>query len=200
MVHERIISFGGGLFKRLKPKKTKKGSIYMNVKYYFLLAVVVCVFTLSAHAEEKSDFLKKRRGLITSSTCPFNCRNLNLPSNLCKDWQSGNTCYVEDFTQVPGHRSMIRIPTEAFMSDDAPPTKPVEPQSQSRGRMKSSSQQGSRRGLVTSAQCPYSCRNVGVSKNLCREWSEGTKCFVEDLTQVPGHRSLIRVPLSDFAS
>lgn len=57
----------------------------------------------------------------------------------------------------------------------------------------SASTEGSRRGLVTSTQCPYSCQTAGLTPDNCREWQVGDKCMVEDLTQAPGHRSMIRV-------
>jgi hypothetical protein len=107
---------------------------------------------------------------------------------------------VEDFTQVPGHRSMIRIPNSAFIGVDGERGTETQRPSQPRGRLKSTPVGKARRGLVTSAQCPYTCRSAGVPKNMCREWKDSMKCFVEDFTQVPGHRSLIRVPLSAFSS
>ena len=40
-------------------------------------------------------------------------------------------------------------------------------------------------GLVTSRACPYSCKSAGLKKGKCRDWREGNRCFVEDLTKKP---------------
>lgn len=160
---------------------------------FSLTLLVIFILSFGAHAEEKkSDFLKKRRGLVTSSKCPFDCRNLNLASDLCREWESGDTCYVEDYTQVPGHRSMIRVPTSAFSAPTKSSSVSQQQASEQRGRM--ARPEASRKGMITSAQCPYSCKSAGVPENLCQDWSDGVKCYVEDFTQVPGHRSMIRIP------
>jgi len=163
----------------------------MNIRFLSLFLLFTVVFTSFANAQEnKSDFLKKRRGLVTSSTCPFDCRNLNLSSDLCREWQSGDKCFVEDFTQVPGHRSMIRVPTSAFIAPTQ--TSSFQKKNQSRARM--ARPEASRKGMITSAECPYSCESAGVPSSLCQDWSDGVKCYVEDFTQVAGHRSMVRIP------
>lgn len=42
-----------------------------------------------------------------------------------------------------------------------------------------------RHGEVSSRNCPYDCRTQGIPKSDCREWRQGTVCYVEDL-RVPG--------------
>ena len=49
-----------------------------------------------------------KRGLITSSECPFGCRDLGLSRESCREWEAGDLCYVEDLLQAPGHRSMMK--------------------------------------------------------------------------------------------
>ena len=55
-----------------------------------------------------------------------------------------------------------------------------------------------RRGFITSSFCPYSCKDEGLSKEDCVEWQEGSKCYVEDLTKGPGHRSRFVVPQKNY--
>lgn len=40
----------------------------------------------------------------------------------------------------------------------------------------------SARAEVTSKPCPHSCRSMGIDKRHCRDWREGTMCFVDNLT------------------
>lgn len=42
-----------------------------------------------------------------------------------------------------------------------------------------------KKGEITSAPCPYSCKSKGLSKSKCKDWREGNTCFVEDLTRQP---------------
>ncbi len=51
-----------------------------------------------------------RRGLITSSACPYTCKMAKIPESQCREWQQGAKCMVEDFGQPAGHRSLIRLP------------------------------------------------------------------------------------------
>ncbi len=53
--------------------------------------------------------VKIKRGLITSSTCPYSCKDEGLSKKECKDWQKGTRCYVEDYTQAPGHRTRVAV-------------------------------------------------------------------------------------------
>ncbi len=63
---------------------------------------------LITQAEEEAPGTNgNRRGLITSSPCPYSCKIARVPESLCHEWTAGNTCYVEDFSQPPGHRSRI---------------------------------------------------------------------------------------------
>lgn len=34
---------------------------------------------------------------------------------------------------------------------------------------------------VTSRPCPYDCDTVGIERTQCKDWREGSTCFVEDL-------------------
>lgn len=117
-----------------------------------------------------------RRGLITTAPCPFGCRDLKLGSDVCRETKDGDECVVEDFTQPPGHQSMIKVRQAAATA----PTK--------------NAPESGRRGLVTTAPCPYSCKSAGLPAESCREFKDGDKCTVEDFTQPPGHRSLLRLP------
>lgn len=150
-----------------------------------------------------------RRGLVTSAACPFTCEDARVPREFCRERSNGVHCEVEDLSQPPGHRSMIRIPASAVTPVDGAPVDgaPVDGAPQPVGSsLVGSSSVGSdsaarpaesaanRRGLVTSAACPYSCALAKLPSDLCREWSSGDKCFVEDFTQAPGHRSMIRIP------
>ena len=60
-----------------------------------------------------------RRGLITSSNCPFSCLDLGLKSDNCRQWTSGSKCYVEDYTQPAGHRSMFRVRQDQYIAPAA---------------------------------------------------------------------------------
>ncbi|MCB0336899.1 MAG: hypothetical protein KDD62_11365, partial [Bdellovibrionales bacterium] len=51
-----------------------------------------------------------RRGLVTSSTCPYTCKMARVPAEMCREWKQGDVCMIEDFGQVPGHRTRVAIP------------------------------------------------------------------------------------------
>ena len=163
---------------------------------------VLCLLASSAAAESN------RRGLITSSTCPFTCGDLGLKPESCREWEAGDSCFVEDLSQAPGHRSLMRVPGAAG------PEAAVHEASGARGRMRRDTEgtwitltngeargdvarnpskpvDPSARGLVTTAPCPYSCESAGLPSESCREWRDGERCHVEDLLQAPGHRSAI---------
>ncbi len=38
-------------------------------------------------------------GLVTSRPCPYSCVTRGLPKSMCRDWNEGDTCYVEDLTK-----------------------------------------------------------------------------------------------------
>ena len=50
----------------------------------------------------------KRHGLVTSGLCPLTCQQLSIPPHQCQMWKTGNRCFVEDFRQPAGHRSLLR--------------------------------------------------------------------------------------------
>ncbi|MCB0358187.1 MAG: hypothetical protein KDD44_01075 [Bdellovibrionales bacterium] len=148
----------------------------------------VSLLTIPAAAEEADG--QQRRGLVTSTSCPYGCADAGLASSDCREWSSGDMCYVEDLTQAPGHRSMIRLNGAAAGAA----TRSAAP----RGAMASgahgpASSDPDARGLITTAQCPYTCADAGLSPDVCREKRIGSVCRVEDLTQAPGHRTMLRV-------
>lgn len=148
------------------------------MKAITLLFFLIILFPGISIAQEKDQAASQRRGLITSGPCPLTCKDLNVPRNLCRESRAGNTCRVEDFSQPPGHRSMIRV------RGKAPKPRAESP----RARLKTN-----RRGLITSSTCPYNCRMARVPKDLCRDWRAGDTCYVEDLTQPPGHRTRVAI-------
>ncbi|MCB0331360.1 MAG: hypothetical protein KDD70_16935 [Bdellovibrionales bacterium] len=40
-------------------------------------------------------------------------------------------------------------------------------------------------GTITSSLCPYSCKTQGIPKKRCKDWREGERCYVEDLSRAP---------------
>lgn len=131
---------------------------------------LLCV-TVAADAEAPKG---ERRGLITTASCPYTCQMAGVSTNVCKEWRAGDTCYVEDLSQAPGHRSVVRIPGGRDQASDE------------RLRPKASL---NKRGLITSSSCPYDCARARVSPEFCREWQADGLCYVEDFTQAPGHRA-----------
>ncbi len=142
----------------------------------------------------------KRRGFVTSTSCPFSCRDAKIPQEHCRERRVGNRCEVEDLRLGAGHQSMIRIPLSAYripgrQTAGARSSASTSGASRRRGgSTQAASAPANRRGMITSAQCPYSCRMAGVPADFCREWKAGPTCYVEDYTQAPGHRSMIRIP------
>ncbi|MCB0346796.1 MAG: hypothetical protein KDD66_16890 [Bdellovibrionales bacterium] len=127
----------------------------------------------------------ERRGLVTTAACPYSCKDAGLNSQDCAERRVGDSCQIEDFTQPPGHRSMVRV------GKDAAP----EAQNFSNARAKETTLMvdPDRRGLITSSTCPYTCKDAGLQMNVCRESRVGDTCRIEDFTQPPGHRTLVRV-------
>lgn len=146
----------------------------MSRQFLMLCTIALCVLIIP-----RVTFAEERHGLVTSGPCPLTCKQSGLSADSCREWQVGDTCNVEDFTQPAGHRSMIKVPTGDIIA-----------QNESGGQVGA----GTRRGLVTSSTCPYTCKNANVPKDFCREWTEGTNCYVEDFSQAPGHRTMIRLP------
>lgn len=152
----------------------------------------------------------RKRGLVITAACPYSCKMAGVPASSCREWDAGETCYVEDLSQPPGHRNLILLPEGMRL--------PASSAAPSHGRMRRDGQgtwisvsaadlappragsgsappaAGGKRGLVTSSPCPFSCRSAGLRTADCREWTDGDRCYVEDLNQAPGHRSLLPVP------
>lgn len=145
---------------------------------FYGLAMLVAVSTVVSGAAAQNRTSSSRRGLITTAACPFGCKDLKLSPDQCRETRAGDLCQVEDFTQPAGHQSMARVA-----------------KSESISRSVEQSKDGTRgRGLVTSSSCPYSCKTAKVAAEQCREWTDGEKCYVEDLGQPAGHRSRVKAP------
>lgn len=157
------------------------------------LALLAAQYTAAANAEVSAG--SGTRGLVTTAACPLTCEELRVPKDSCRTWQSGNDCSVEDLSQAPGHRTLFRVPNSMPVGYPSQAVNQRTPEgtlvnlSEAQGKAQLNS-----RGLVTTAACPYSCRQARLPKDACREWQEGGLCHVEDLSQPPGHRSMFRVP------
>lgn len=147
-----------------------------------LLAVIIAALSFPGYCLGEPQ--ASRRGLVTSSDCPYGCKDAGLSAADCTERKVGDTCQIEDFTQPPGHRSMVRVNRGDFTASD---------QQVSRSSSTTLAVDEGRRGLITSTSCPYTCRDAGLSDQVCRESRVGNTCRVEDLTQPPGHRTLVRV-------
>lgn len=148
--------------------------------FVFFLAIAFPVYGI---AETPT----RSHGLVTSAPCPYSCMDEGLTKDVCRERQLGTICEVEDLTQAPGHRSMIRVPKADVDNMSAP-------QRLEHSLEHSSAPMPGRRGLVTSSHCPYSCKDAGLTVSECQEMQVGDVCQIEDFTQAPGHRSLVRVP------
>jgi hypothetical protein len=170
----------------------------MKTYHFSALACFALCFGLSSVSARAED--APARGLVTSAACPYSCRDAGLPKESCRERRRGSVCEVEDLTQAPGHRTMMRLPGAASRQK-------AEPRGQLRtwrdtngtwaaipASMSGAAPQPGQRGLITSANCPYSCKQAGLSPEVCRERRSGNVCEVEDLTQAPGHRTLFRMP------
>ena len=146
------------------------------------LLLIICVMTLVSSALAQSE--QGKRGLITTAACPYSCKDAGIEQSQCRESKSGDTCEVEDLSQPPGHRSLVRLNAASTMANTA-----AEQSSNTSNSAELS--KTTRRGLVTSSVCPYNCRMARIPENSCRQWQEGDKCFVEDLNQPPGHRSRV---------
>ncbi len=145
----------------------------MRIFTFFCLMMILSITQVSAQEQQG------RRGLITTSACPYSCRDAGIPKDQCRESRSGDACEVEDFSQPPGHRSVVRVNASAFLQAEPKPANAAQ------------SDNIERRGLVTSSSCPYTCSIAGISAQSCREWRNGDTCYVEDLLQAPGHRSRV---------
>lgn len=171
----------------------------------FLFLFLLPVQSMSQVTEgSKVQSSKAQRGLITSGACPLSCADLGVPQKSCRSWTQYGRCFVEDTRLPPGHRSLaFTLPP-----GESTATRPSKNPSMRRGidgtwisvppaqddAKHASRKSANKRGLVTSARCPYDCQRAGLSGNTCRAWKEGNTCYVEDLEQSPGHRSLIELP------
>lgn len=162
------------------------------LSFWFVLFFVI-TFPISVAAEVQNPGTTgdvpaaRTRGLVTSAPCPYSCMDEGLTKDVCRERQLGTICEIEDFTQAPGHRSMIRVP-KADVDNMSKPQRLGQSSAPVPARVPG------RRGLVTSAQCPYSCKDAGLTAEECQEMQLGEVCQIEDFTQAPGHRSLVRVP------
>lgn len=162
------------------------------MKHLMIVLFLIIISSNSAVAESA------RRGLVTSGLCPLSCEDLGVPLNSCKEWSAGQKCFVEDMRSPAGHRSVAIVsPIKgAAVLPKSEIKKPLEDSTMSTTEDSSNnlaSIDDSRRGLITSSSCPYTCLQAGVPAQDCRESKTGSTCSVEDLRQAPGHRSLLRV-------
>lgn len=160
----------------------------------FFAAIGMLCFTTTVWAEEVSP----QRGLVTSSSCPLSCGELGVPRENCKEWSAGDRCFVEDTRSPAGHRSLAKVRGQLASSAVGVGSVGSEnmgrPAEVSLSEVPNGSDNTSRRGLVTSSQCPFTCEDAGVPRDQCREYQGADVCRVEDLRQAPGHRSMVRVP------
>ncbi len=163
------------------------------------LLLIVCLISspLISNQLAFAETATTKRGLITTTTCPYSCQDAGLHQANCREWQSGDVCEIEDFSQAPGHRSLIKAPTVVATNRQPKPRAwrdgngtwlTVNTNGASGGAELAKS---NARGLVTTSACPYDCRRAGLESKFCREWQEGETCHVEDLLQAPGHRTLV---------
>lgn len=145
---------------------------------------LIAALVLQGYTPVQAEAPDGRRGLVTSGQCPLTCRRLGVDPENCREWQQGTKCMVEDFTQPAGHRSVINVSPQDMIIEQKPKKEETQTDALLEGR----------RGLVTSASCPYNCAIAGIPQDNCREWQQGNTCMVEDFMQPAGHRSMLRVP------
>lgn len=174
----------------------------------FFLALVCGIVGLALGMPGQAGAEQVKRGLITSAECPYSCISAGLPADTCRDWRKFDRCFVEDLTQAPGHRTLARLPqgsapaapqagSKSYRDPNQTGTWVKIPKTDFRPQDSGGNAQlraDGPRGLVTSAACPYSCKAANLSPDVCREWRTADTCYVEDLTQAPGHRTLARLP------
>ena len=164
----------------------------IGIRILSLSVVVLLVCSSGAEAAPAAKAEKTRRGLVTSTICPYSCADAGIPREHCRERRIGTTCQVEDLRQVPGHRSMVRLPRTKALAKNTRSAVSTADSSSSAGGNKAAKR--NRRGLVTSGACPYGCREARVPLEHCREWRVGNQCHVEDYTQPAGHRTVVRIP------
>ncbi len=166
--------------KRLGPKVVHAFIGELKMNRLLAAAAILLVLPVSfAHSESPGS----RRGLVTTANCPYTCAEAGLSSQNCVERKVGNKCQIEDFTQPAGHRSMARVNREEARSSNV----------NSRAKQTTLMVEPGRRGLITSTNCPYTCKDAGLQKNVCQESRVGNTCRIEDFTQPPGHRTLVRL-------
>lgn len=170
----------------------------------FLLLLVLGLVTNAAAQDSMSETTPAssgQRGLVTSGLCPLSCQDLMVPEASCKSWSAGEKCYVEDFRSPAGHRSVAKVrgrmgsqmpKSDSEMGQESAAANTA--QSMNADSSMNGQSTTGRRGLVTSARCPYTCADAAVPAEDCREIQSGDTCSVEDFRQAPGHRSMIAVP------
>lgn len=99
---------------------------FISVPTFFFILLAASL----AYAEPKSYL--GHRGYGTSRPCPWNCKMAGLPADKCRDWRSGGTCYVEDFTRPPrqGNEPAAQSGVPPIPSNDRASLPAVVPQNQ----------------------------------------------------------------------
>jgi len=161
---------------------------------YLLVGLLVASITYFPSTSEAEG---GKRGFVTTSTCPYSCKDAGVPATYCKTWKRGRNCSVEDLRKGPGHQSVIKFfsakrqlnnKKRSFRGIDG--TWITLNRKEARSRKKGAL---FKNGMVTSASCPFNCKIAGISPEFCREKRIGNTCQVEDLRQPPGHQSMVSV-------
>lgn len=158
----------------------------------FIGSFVALSFSLILTNRSALAQVESRRGFITSSRCPFTCKDAAVPESDCRESRRGDICDVEDLRQPPGHRTVFRtrVPIVKAPSVDANEVD-SQPSFQDRSQEIDASKTATR-GLITSGACPLDCKSINIPQEYCREWRTGDRCYVEDLSQAAGHRTLFK--------
>lgn len=160
----------------------------INSSYLPLIFILCCSLPSNV-------FAQNRHGLITSAPCPYSCKDAEIPENMCREWQRGSVCEVEDFRFPAGHRTLFKAhqPIKKPFNGRVVPENPYKDKVQNiPDGMPYHSPNSKRHGLVTSGPCPLTCQQLSVPPHQCQMWKTGNRCFVEDFRQPAGHRSLFR--------
>lgn len=82
----------------------------VNMKNLIKITQMCCILVIFIFSSQVvlAEELGTKRGLVTSSQCPYSCKDTDIPLEFCRDYQLGTTCRVEDLRMEPGHRTLIR--------------------------------------------------------------------------------------------
>lgn len=80
--------------------------ISKHVKLFILIICSVVCFTDNSFSE------------VLRARCPFSCQTQNLPRQFCKDWQKGDTCYIDVVGRVVKRICPFTCRTEGINKTD----------------------------------------------------------------------------------